>query len=383
MARRPEGWKRYRNTPDGNWIVRFTHGGRRYNISTGKSDPGEASVTAAIIYTQVTSGRWKKRQSIAARRSPRPLDELAAEWLADIEATLDSTTIAQYGIYVTAHWTPFFTSLSTITSETVEDYTRHRLRRVRRKTVLKELSALRGFLNWCKTKDLVGELPVIESPPKTSVGTPDTSRPHKNRFLVLTKDEINAVIAHLPEWRSAPRAPRKYPVRSRFVVAWETALRPETLDKLCAPEDYTRGAGSLVLRDEIDKARFGRRLPLTKHARVALDAVCPEIGLIFGRHDHRNVLRAAARAAELPPEKADRISPYDFRHSRLTYLAENSTNLAGIAYLAGHKNVSTTNKYIRPTERAAELVLDAVKGDSGQILARKRKPKDGGEPRKK
>ena len=216
---------------------------------------------------------------------------------------------------------------------------------------------------------LIDEVPVVVSPPRSSVGTPDTSRPHKNRFLVFREDEINAVLVHLPEWHHAPRAPRPYPVRARFIIAWETALRPETLDKLCAPEDYRRGTDGLFIRDEIDKARFGRRLPLTDRARAALDSVCPDIGLIFGRHDHRNLLHKAAAKAELPPEKAERISPYDFRHSRLTFLAENSTNLAGIAYLAGHKNVSTTNLYIRPTEHAAEQVLDAVNADSGHILA--------------
>ena len=74
-------------------------------------------------------------------------------------------------------------------------------------------------------------------------------------------------------------------VRKRFVVAWETGLRPATLNEIGAPIDYHRGATELVLRDEIDKVRYGRKLPLTEAARAALDSITPDVGLIFGRHD--------------------------------------------------------------------------------------------------
>lgn len=47
-------------------------------------------------------------------------------------------------------------------------------------------------------------------------------------------------------------------MRQRFVIAFETALRPETLDRLSVPEHYVRGAATLTITDEIDKARFGR-----------------------------------------------------------------------------------------------------------------------------
>ncbi len=80
------------------------------------------------------------------------------------------------------------------------------------------------------------------------------------------------MIANLPAIVKAPRAPRGYPVQARFEVAWQTALRPQTLDLLRAPDDYKRGRSYLVIRDEIDKARFGRRRPLSKAARCALDS---------------------------------------------------------------------------------------------------------------
>ena len=57
---------------------------------------------------------------------------------------------------------------------------------------------------------------------------------------------------------------------------------PRTLAKLRAPDDYRRGATTLIIRDEADKSRFGRELPLSEAARAAPDPVCPKEGLLLG-----------------------------------------------------------------------------------------------------
>lgn len=115
----------------------------------------------------------------------------------------------------------------------------------------------------------------------------------------------------------------------------------------------------LIITDEIDKIRFGRELPLTDGARAALDSVCPEAGIIFGKHDYRDQLEKAAAVA-LTPEKAKTFAGYDLRHARATQWAE-SGNLVGVAYLLGHKQITTTNKYARPNRAAAERVLLVIK----------------------
>jgi hypothetical protein len=56
---------------------------------------------------------------------------------------------------------------------------------------------------------------------------------------------------------------------------------------------------------------------------------------------------------------------YDFRHARLTDLVSRSGDLTGVAYLAGHKNVTTTNRYVHPSRRAAERVLAQATGTNG------------------
>ena len=116
---------------------------------------------------------------------------------------------------------------------------------------------------------------------------------------------------------------------------------------------------TLIIRDEVDKNRFGRELPLSDAARAAFDSVCPESDLIFGRHDCIMHLRRAAKAAGIDAHRAERISDYDFRHSAATHLGRSSDNLPGVKYLLGHKQPATTARYMRPQKDAAAQVLRA------------------------
>jgi integrase len=164
------------------------------------------------------------------------------------------------------------------------------------------------------------------------------------------------IIEALPEYSRSKRVER-FPIRARFIVMLETGLRPATLDQLEAPGDYQRGAKTLRIRDDIDKNRYGRELPLTDHARAALDSVCPARGVIFGKHDYRDVWTVAC-AAVLPPEKAKLVTPYDLRRLRLSELAETG-NLPGAAFLAGHLQVTTINKYAKPKRKVADRAIEA------------------------
>src|SRR5439155_24168242 len=129
---------------------------------------------------------------------------------------------------------------------------------------------------------------------------------------------------------------------------------PGTVDQVRG-DDCDAQRRVLAVRDEIDKARFGRELPLSAEACAALERSLPRGGgIIFGRHDYRTPLRAAALSAGLPEAKAERLTPYDFRHSRLTHLGESSDNMVGVMYLAGHKHASTTSIYMHGSKRAAE-----------------------------
>jgi site-specific recombinase XerC len=185
---------------------------------------------------------------------------------------------------------------------------------------------------------------------------------------------VRAIIAALPELSSSRKLKTQYPIRARFLVAYETGLRPSTLDALSVPEHYHRGSRLLVLSNDVDKSRWGRELPLSTRARKALDAVAPESGPIFGRHDYRERLDEAARKV-LPPAVADRFAGAHFRSAMITHILEQTGNLAGVQYLAGHKQAKTTGGYARPSLRAAEAALEAFQGrssNSGDARRRRR-----------
>lgn len=93
---------------------------------------------------------------------------------------------------------------------------------------------------------------------------------------------------------------------------------------LSVPEHWRPGRKGLTITDEIDKARFGRTLPLTERALEALARSAPKAGPIFGEHNRRKPLEAARKRLGLGP-----VSAYDFRHARATHwLEEGARSLA-------------------------------------------------------
>lgn len=354
MGRRAEGWKLVPSKHKSSKMlyVEFRHGGKRRHISTGETDPSRASTQAAQIYTEVVSGR--RALSVTPEGvevlSKRPLDELFAEWLAATEPTIDETTFDIYQIYVHTHFIPFFHSLDILAIGT-QDYCRARLRLVKRKTLLKELSALRGALNYFAEKKYLSKVPTIKSPQPKATGKTDNPKARKTEPTILEKHEIEQIIEKLPErYRGAL-------VRARVQFAWETGLRPETISTIRSPEDYHRGQTFLKIRAESDKNRYSRIVPLTDGARAAIDSVCPDVGIIFGKHSFKKQLRKAAKESGLPETTYAHLTAYDLRHSRATYWVEHSQNLAGVAFLLGHKEITTLNRYVRPSNRAAQEVL--------------------------
>lgn len=66
--------------------------------------------------------------------------------------------------------------------------------------------------------------------------------------------------------------------------------------------------------------------------------------------------RAAAKAG-LPKHLAGKVSHHDFRHARTTALLDRSASLTGVAYLVGHRRVTTTDTYAHAGARAAAEAL--------------------------
>lgn len=372
MGRHPEGPRLYCDPRTGIHYVRFTHAGKRHCVSTGTRDRGQAEAQKGPIYADTVKGRRR----VAHVSAPvTPLEEVVGQWLADIESEIEPSTYVMYESYA-GRFAETFPTLSTLTEATIADYRRARLREVKRNTLLKELCALRQFLSWCKEQSILDDVPIVEAPPKNVTGTADTKRPHKAKALKLTEAEAMALIANMPEWsRRGKRSRRRHRIRDFFIVAWETGLRPATIAKLSVPEHFKPGAAELYLPGRIDKARFERTVPLTAAAVEALARSAPPAGLIFGLHDYREQLANAASkalaAGAMSKDRADAVSKYDFRHGRTTHMVAHTKDLGAVAYLVGHRHVSTTSRYVEAPKEAAIEVLR-------EIEAAKSPPKDPG-----
>ncbi|MEM1417444.1 MAG: tyrosine-type recombinase/integrase [Myxococcota bacterium] len=345
MGKKPQGWALRVDQRTGNYTVRFrAPDGRRVHRSTGTADRKDALRVAAALYEEHLTGR------------PAPaLERLFALWLAEHEARIKPPTLKRYAEQVRLHIVPFFETYEEITDATVQSFIAYRLKNVKAATVNRELTVLRQFLRWSQLHGFREHALAVPSAPQRAAGTK-----HKNggqRTVELSPEQVAALLEALPE--VTPRG--KAPARDFVRVVYETALRYRTVAELEAPRHYRKGRSELVVTDDIDKAGYGRTLPLTPRAREALDRHAPRRGLVFGRVDLRAAFKAAGRAVGLPEEDVPHLSFHDFRHARLTEIG-GVADLPTTAFIAGHKHVTTTSRYVHPHRRKAEAALAALAG---------------------
>jgi integrase/recombinase XerD len=354
MASVAEGWILRRPKSREIYEVRFTVRGQRYELSTGQRDRGAAAVEAQRLYTLALAGGLGA--PAPGKASTRPLLEVAAEWLASLATTHDETTRGTYEQYA-ARWCRRWATLADVTRAALGAFVRERLGEVTRSSVQKEASALRGLLLWCEEQGLIPVAPPPPVLPPKATGTRATTRPEGT--TALSPAQVSAILAHLPEWSSEREG--AWRVRDYFLVAAETGLRPATLAGLRWPEHWRPGARELQIPAELDKARWGRVVPLSAAAVEALTRCRPASpGLLLGRHDRRDWLRDAARAAGLPPELARRVVPYDLRHARATELLAAGAAVPGVQHLLGHRQLGTTSRYTHPGAEHARAALATV-----------------------
>jgi integrase len=353
MPPKPPPWTIEKRRGSRCFRVRFSYQGCRFEESTRTSDVAEAQKRAAQLYASVVTGEHQPRVRLLANANT-PVDELGSLWLSEQDYT-DGPWLTYL-----RHWQDHFKTFDALCRPgAIAGYWESRLRNVLWQTVNKECGPLRDLLDWCERKGLLTariEVPALPSRKKrANRGTPFRQR-RRGKATELTAEQARALVALLPEY-STSKKDASFPIRARFAVMLETGLRPKTLDQLRAPEHYTKGAAVLRVTADIDKSEYARELPLTDEARAALDSACPSQGLIFGKHDYRPQLSKAAGLA-LPPHLAATFTAYDFRHRCATELAATG-DLTGAAYLMGHKQVTTLNRYAKPQQSAAARVLAA------------------------
>lgn len=341
-----------------------TIGGRRIRQSLGipwrddRRGAREIGKAAAEWYAKTVAGRVTERH--ARITTSLTLAELVAKWLTHIDAARprSASMFNSHG----ARFLKVFHNASEAFADTApQAYVTMRLGQAVRRTVQKEQSSLFNFYAWCVHHDFIASLPTRYELPVGLAGI--RTGKQREEPVEVTPAEARAIIAALPEWSAPQRGWRdgetmsgRYRVRAVFVFAYATGLRPSTVMRLECPRHWAPGATKLQITEAIDKAKFKRKLPLTKAALAVLQECATAPGPIFGCHDYRKPLRKAAIAV-LGAERGARFARYDFRHAFGTHVLDASQNLLGTARLLGHTQVSTTNRYLHAADKDAEDAL--------------------------
>lgn len=243
-----------------------------------------------------------------------------------------------------------------------------RLQNVSRITMRKEKSNLAQFFSWAKASGYLKTVPAVALPEGKGTKALENGR---GVHIPLTPEIQQRLVLAMPEWsdRTGRAAGRRFLVRPFFDFLAMTGLRPATISRLEVPRNWRPGATAVTLDDADDKAEYGRQFPLTPAARALLEKYAPSSGHLFGHHDYRKHLKAAAMIVfKDEPEKARLFGSYHFRHGVGTWLAKKS--VTGTAFVMGHKDLSTTSVYVHPEEAEAREVLQAAEPE--RLRARKK-----------
>jgi integrase len=391
MARRGSNpWSVY--SDNGVAFINTRIAGQRLRQSLGVPYPADATQRSAGVerraqqaaaerYAKLVSGRTVTIKEGDRVTTSRTLHELLSLWLADV-AKLYPSSIKMYVIHARtfAATADACCGKQTPLAWLVEDdgpmrFAMHRLTAIIKETLRKELTTLFKFLGWAK---LNGAIAMVPPRPKLDRGLRGKrSGTQRAKRVDVTADEARRIVESLPEWaarggrggETSSKASNRFRVRDPLHFAWETGLRPATVARIAFPTHWAPGRTSLSITEDIDKSRYGREVPLTAEACAILARCCPsEPGTIFGAHDYRNHIKAAA-AAVLAADKAIQFSGYDFRHARTTESLHRTGNMLGVAYLVGHKRLTTTDHYAHASERHAREAVDALDLVSGRSVS--------------
>jgi integrase/recombinase XerC len=218
----------------------------------------------------------------------------------------------------------------------------HLLRRNRKSSVGRKLSAAKGFFRFLLRRG------TIARDPTSGIATP---KKEQQLPVHLTVDDMFRLLEAPPQ--DVPAGMRD---RAIFEVLYSCGLRVSELVGL----DWTDVDGELELVRVRGKGGKERLVPIGRKALVALSAyrarvaeLCPrrlrdERAVFLNRRGERLTSRSVARIVDhyvAVSGIATKASPHALRHSFATHLLNAGADLRAIQELLGHASLSTTQKY--------------------------------------
>jgi integrase len=230
------------------------------------------------------------------------------------------------------------------------------------------LRALRRVLR------LAVEWGVVESSPKVKF----LSGEHRRERVISAGEEAFYLAAALPLLHDVS------------IVLFDSGMRPEECHSLRWDNvnwDGGRNGTVLIAKGKTKAAR--RMLPMSPRARVVLEnrwklAGQPSEGWVWPaqtkdehiNHDSLKLQhRKALKAAKLRP-----FEVYSIRHTFLTRLGESGCDVWTLARVAGHSNISISQRYVHPSEDAVLNALSRLGGHNSGHTAEIVIPGGSGEP---
>lgn len=365
---------------------RFTVKKRRRRGSTYVRDDGTSESKAAaqaIADRHFDDARKGKAPAKPERRSrgardSSPLKELFAAFAIEVGSKVADSYAKKWQSHFRAHFGPRWSSLDEVIEPgAIDRYATDRLtgkalhpktknnpnpKKPGSVTVSRELVTLRRFLDWCKRRGHIDEVPHYE--PVAAVS--DYKPPD------YTPENALALLQALPD-RHQHR--KRRPVREFFLVQWSQARRPGEIESL-RWQDVNLQQGVMTVRPSRDKARKGILLPLAPEAHQVLAELRKErsplpSSLVFGRGNYRRTLAVVAERLGLPVP-----TRHNLRHFRLSELGDSpGTAVGALQFFAGHLHLSTTDKYVRSRTEAARAMLEALPAISTRSGSKKKAPR--------
>jgi integrase len=232
-------------------------------------------------------------------------------------------------------------------------------------TINRDLRTLRRSLN------LAVEWGKLDRMPKVTL-----AKGENRRERILTEEEAKRYLAACPQ-----------PWHDVATVLLGTGMRPGEAYKLCWQDIHLNGTGGYIHISD-GKTRAARRLlPMVPAVYAALKARHEAQGKPFdswvfptgsrsghieessAKQWHGRALATLEKAHEDNPEQFSEVKPFEpycLRHTALTWLAKAGCDAFTLARIAGHSNITITQRYVHPETEAVEAAFQKLVTYGGQ-----------------
>ena len=228
------------------------------------------------------------------------------------------------------------------------------------RTINRQLSSLRGFFEYLRTRRVLGDNPAAGvTPPKRKARLPAT----------LDTDQAASLFSQTP---ASPRDKRD---RAMLELLYGSGLRlAELVSANVADVDFPQMTITVT-----GKGNKTRVLPIGGPCAEALQAwlqtrpdATRDAPLFTGRGDSRispRTVQHRLRAAGIQSLGSSELHPHMLRHSFASHLLESSGNLRAVQELLGHSDISTTQIYTHLDFQHLARVYDSAHPRARRVSA--------------